>query len=176
MGTAFAQLCMDTHPKGYTNTPTPPSLPQVGQPGLNITAVQPHSTKREDSLAKEPPPRMGETERVLLHHKPRTQPTVGPLSQALVLGKAPAWSHLQSHTTLELIPGTNNPGTGIPEVSRLKLLNLKLKMQHCRAARFCVVLVARIYTSKLLCCQEYNRRQRERNPLPGHSGDVPAIF
>lgn len=45
VGTVFAQLCMDMHPKGYTNPPIPSSLPQVGQPGLNLTAVQLHSTK-----------------------------------------------------------------------------------------------------------------------------------
>lgn len=65
---------------------------------------------------------------------------------------------------LEQIPGVNNPGRGIPEVFRLKLFNLELKMQHCQAARLCVALVARIYISKLLCCQEYNRRQREKSP------------
>lgn len=65
---------------------------------------------------------------------------------------------------LEQIPGVNNPGRGIPEVFRLKLFNLELKMQHCQTARLCVALVARIYISKLLCCQEYNRRQREKSP------------
>lgn len=96
---------------------------------------------------------------------PRAQPTVGPLSPALVPGKAPAWSHLCSHPTLEQIPGVNIPGKGIPEVFRLKLFNLELKMQHCQAASACcVVLVARIYISKLLCCQEYNRRRREKSP------------
>lgn len=79
-------------------------------------------------------------------------------------GEAPALSHLQSHPMLEQIPGVNNPGRGIPEVFRLKLFNLELKMQHCQAARLCVALVARIYISKLLCCQEYNRRQREKSP------------
>lgn len=96
---------------------------------------------------------------------PRAQPTVGPLSPALVPGKAPARSHLCSHPMLEQIPGVNIPGKGIPEVFRLKLFNLELKMQHCQAASACcVVLVARIYISKLLCCQEYNRRRREKSP------------
>lgn len=102
--------------------------------------------------------------KVLFCPQPRTQPTVGPLSPALALGKAPAWTHLESHPMLEQISGVNNPGRGIPEVFRLKLFNLELKMQHCQAARLCVVLVARIYISKLLCCQEYNRRQREKSP------------
>lgn len=113
--------------------------------------------------------------KALLCPKPGAQPIVGPLSPALVLGKAPAWSHLESHPKLEQITGANSPGRGILEVSRLKLFNLELKMQHCRAARFALFLLPESIQANYFAVRD-TTGDRERNPLPGHSGDIPAIF
>lgn len=91
--------------------------------------------------------------RVPLCSKPRAHPSVGPILQALVLGKEPAWSHLQSPNT-GANPRSQQPWNRNPRDLQTEAVQPRVKN-------------ATLSSSQILCCSGCQNLYKQITLLSG---------